>query len=109
MAKQDNFVRYTIRVPADLYMRLQDAAGLKSVNAEIVERLAASFDQKRKGIDWNDPDVMEAMRHAASYAAREAVTEVMALNPDIKEPPPRFRQQGSVPKTDVDGDDEGKN
>lgn len=43
MAKQDDFVRYTIRVPAALYARLQESAGVKSVNAEIVARLEASF------------------------------------------------------------------
>ena len=43
MAKQDDFVRYTIRVPAPLYERLKDAAGVKSVNAEIVARLENSF------------------------------------------------------------------
>jgi hypothetical protein len=39
MAKQDDYVRYTIRVPATLYARVQEAAGEKSVNAEIIERL----------------------------------------------------------------------
>lgn len=43
MAKQDDYVRYTIRVPADLYAQLQSAAGEKSVNAEIVARLERSF------------------------------------------------------------------
>lgn len=43
MAKQDEYVRYTIRVPAELYDRLKDAAGEKSVNAEIVARLEDSF------------------------------------------------------------------
>lgn len=43
MAKQDDYVRYTIRVPASLYARVQDAAGEKSVNAEIVARLEDSF------------------------------------------------------------------
>ena len=41
MAKQDDYVRYTIRVPSDLYARLQEAAGEKSVNAEIITRKAA--------------------------------------------------------------------
>lgn len=45
MAKQDDYVRYTIRVPAELYERLQLAAGEKSVNAEIVSRLENSFDE----------------------------------------------------------------
>lgn len=43
MAKQDDYVRYTIRVPSDLYRRLQEAAGEKSVNAEIVQRLWLSL------------------------------------------------------------------
>lgn len=43
MAKQADYVRYTIRVPADLYAALQDAARDKSINAEIIARLEASF------------------------------------------------------------------
>ena len=43
MAKQDDYVRYTIRVPSVLYGKLQEAAGEKSVNAEIVTRLESSF------------------------------------------------------------------
>lgn len=39
MAKQADYVRYTIRVPADLYASVQEAAGEKSVNAEILTRL----------------------------------------------------------------------
>lgn len=44
MAKQDDYVRYTIRVPVDLYLQIQAAAGDKSVNAEIISRLYGSFD-----------------------------------------------------------------
>lgn len=43
MAKQDEYVRYTIRVPTSLYDLLKDAAGEKSVNAEIVDRLEGTF------------------------------------------------------------------
>lgn len=43
MAKQDDYSRYTIRVPAALYKQLQDAAGDKSLNAEIIERLERSM------------------------------------------------------------------
>lgn len=43
MAKQAEYVRYTIRVPADLYARVQEAAGEKSVNAEIVAALAEKY------------------------------------------------------------------
>lgn len=36
MAKQDDYTRYTIRIPTPLYERVKRAAGEKSVNAEIV-------------------------------------------------------------------------
>lgn len=45
MAKQDDFTRYTIRVPTELYDRLKHAAGVKSVNAEIIERLELTFER----------------------------------------------------------------
>lgn len=45
MAKQDDYVRYTIRVPARLYAQIEDAAGEKSVNAEINARLQGSFEE----------------------------------------------------------------
>lgn len=46
MAKQDDYVRYTIRVPSELYFKIQESAGEKSINAEIVSRLAHSFDKR---------------------------------------------------------------
>lgn len=91
MAKDDGFVRYTVRVPADLYVRLQHAAGMKSVNAEIVERLQRSFGERPR-IDVHDPDFRLYMEAAASYAAREVMQEVMALNPGVKLPHNRFDQ-----------------
>ena len=45
MAKQDSYTRYTIRVPSELYARIQsmaDSAG-RSMNAEIVNRLERSI------------------------------------------------------------------
>lgn len=44
MAKQDDYVRYTIRLPASLYEQVRKAAGDKSVNAEIIARLHATFE-----------------------------------------------------------------
>ena len=44
MAKQDDFVRITLRIPGDLYERVTAAAETKSINAEILERLTASFE-----------------------------------------------------------------
>jgi hypothetical protein len=50
MAKQDDYIRYTIRVPAPLYESIRVAAGDKSINAEIVERLYSSFSATTSGI-----------------------------------------------------------
>ncbi|MEO1027522.1 MAG: hypothetical protein AAFX02_00555 [Pseudomonadota bacterium] len=43
MTERDEYTRYTIRIPTELYDRLQDASGHKSLNAEITLRLEASF------------------------------------------------------------------
>lgn len=43
MAKQDDYTRYTIRIPTPLYERVKAAAGEKSVNAEIVETLEEKY------------------------------------------------------------------
>lgn len=42
MARQDDWVRTQVRMPPELHVELSRAAGAKSLNAEIVERLAAS-------------------------------------------------------------------
>lgn len=46
MAKQDDYARYTIRVPKDIYSAIEAAAqdGGRSVNAEIINRLALTID-----------------------------------------------------------------
>lgn len=45
MAKQDDYTRYTIWVPAGLYQRVQDAAERegRSVNAEIIATLEDAY------------------------------------------------------------------
>lgn len=43
MAKQDEYTRYTIRVPTHLYERVKKSAGEKSVNAEIVATLEEAY------------------------------------------------------------------
>jgi hypothetical protein len=49
MAKQDSYVRITIRIPAELHADLVKSAGARSLNAEIVERLSDSvFDDHRR-------------------------------------------------------------
>lgn len=53
MAKQDDYTRYTIRVPADLYQRVQDAADRegRSVNAEIVATLEEKYPPSNSALD----------------------------------------------------------
>lgn len=43
MAKQDEFIRITLRLPPALHARLTKIAGAKSLNAEIVSRLEESI------------------------------------------------------------------
>lgn len=48
MAKQDDYARYTIRIPTELYERVRGSAGDASVNAEIIRRLELSFQLDRE-------------------------------------------------------------
>jgi len=88
MAKQDDYVRYTIRVPANLYAQIQAAAGEKSVNAEIVERLAESIARDRwlndlsaNGPEQDEEDAAVRRRYDISpnpsgqFVAPEGVSE----------------------------------
>jgi hypothetical protein len=81
MAKQDDYVRYTIRVPADLYGKLQEAAGEKSINAEIITRLEASFDKfLPEGLHDEGREIVRQLREE-----REAIERVMATKVPIFE------------------------
>lgn len=44
MAGHDGYTRYTVRIPDALYAKIKEAAGEKSVNAEILERLERSLE-----------------------------------------------------------------
>lgn len=63
MAKQDNYARYTIRVPQDVYSALEQAATAanRSVNAEIVQRLEQSLRDFEEVEDlWKQIDQRDA-------------------------------------------------
>lgn len=67
MAKQDDWVRLTVRMPPDLYERLQAivASGPLSMNAEIVARLERTL--RPPTLDTPaDPAAVEDMRDAAN-------------------------------------------
>lgn len=43
MSRDDGYTRYTMRIPTDLYDRIKEAAGEKSVNAEVLGILAREY------------------------------------------------------------------
>lgn len=80
MAKQDAFVRYTIRVPADLYADLQKAAGMKSLNAEIVARLKDSITAE-KALASGEPtmaDIADELMRQVKSLTRDLAFEKVA-------------------------------
>ena len=46
MAGHDGYTRYTMRIPDDLYERIKEAAGEKSINAEILAVLHKAYPPK---------------------------------------------------------------
>lgn len=60
MAKQDDWVRLTVRLPPEVYARLTEtvATGPNSMNAEIVSRLEFSFSaeeaKKREAVEFEE-------------------------------------------------------
>jgi hypothetical protein len=77
MAKQDDFIRYTIRVPADLYRLVEMAAfeANRSNNAEIIARLEASFAHSSAGVSEADAALVQRIERL-----EEAVREVLAVS-----------------------------
>lgn len=83
MAKQDDYSRYTIRVPQHLYAALDEAASAsnRSINAEIVERLAFAvehppehWEKLSRAVQALDSELDQA---AAKYDALARHAEVM--------------------------------
>lgn len=74
MAKQDDWVRLTVRMPPELYERLADtvARGPLSMNAEIVDRLENSFASDH-AVNQNQ------FERSAKQIAYEAATEAAKL------------------------------
>lgn len=96
MAKQDDYARYTVRLPADLYARIQALATLheRSVNSEIISMLQlaleiAEYDGSGPAYEPladDDPDrlalIVEDEKHRAiernRVLARHGVDNVLA-------------------------------
>lgn len=88
MAKQDDYTRYTIRVPQHLYAALDQAASAsnRSINAEIVERLAFAvehppehWEKLASAVQALDSELDEA---AAKYDALSRHAEIMNVVTD---------------------------
>lgn len=74
MAKQDDWVRLTVRMPPELYARLQQAVadGPNSMNAEVVARLQQSLEEPVRtagGVPLTN-EGLELMRAIAGDTAR---------------------------------------
>ena len=61
MAKQDDYVRYTVRLPAELYEKIKDKAGHSSVNSGIIDMLSSPRDDT-----WRDYFAGQALAGIAS-------------------------------------------
>lgn len=51
MSRDDGYTRYTMRIPTDLYDRIKEAAGEKSVNAEVLGVLAREYPPPSSGTE----------------------------------------------------------
>ncbi|MGJ0506545.1 MAG: hypothetical protein ACR652_05285 [Methylocystis sp.] len=65
MAKQDDYVRITIRIPKDLHEALVYFAGPRSLNAEIVARLGRSVREQERRMHMRDFAYGNASQDAA--------------------------------------------
>lgn len=98
--------QYIVRFPdgmRDALKRAAEANG-RSMNAEIVHRLETSlYALPLDGRVDDDFRVQELVKATADSAARTAVQEMMALYPEIKEPPARYadRQAGKYSEAEV--------
>jgi hypothetical protein len=70
--KQTDFVRTALRVPPELHAKLHQAAeeSERTFNAEILERLARSFDED-EAPRWTTGDVNALARELAKRMAQE--------------------------------------
>lgn len=68
MAKQDDYIRYTIRVPQETYNLVTSAAeeSGRSINGEIVARLTESFE--RRTLDLSDEGIVAVLRRTEAVA-----------------------------------------
>lgn len=84
MTRDDGYTRYTVRIPTPLYEMLKEASGAKSVNAEIVLRLEASFAKTSFSMEevrvvGGDDDPTKAALARALVALSIATRDIRAI------------------------------
>ncbi|ACM35621.1 MULTISPECIES: Arc family DNA-binding protein [Rhizobium/Agrobacterium group] len=74
MAKQDDYVRYTIRIPRWIYTLVENSAGehTRSINAEIIENLTYAHSDEAK----RDKDLIDELRHDY-FSIRERLDDAL--------------------------------
>jgi hypothetical protein len=84
MAKQDNYVRYTIRVPQETYSQLEKAAAgaNRSANAEIVGRLEQSVEFEAPDYQRLAQNFKELQKELKQVRAMNAITARMITRSD---------------------------
>lgn len=88
MAKQDDYARYTIRVPAHLYASIEKAAQEteRSVNAEIIQRLELAMSEdlweRQKFVDtlkFKQHIIDKQLHMLSEHLAKKALVEQMLV------------------------------
>ncbi len=95
MAKQDDYVRYTIRVPGKLYSRLQEVADehKRSVNAEIIDRLSSLLLDEAYSAGTETSETLKTLLTASDMLAKQAARETMKVFVAFMDLPPDKREQ----------------
>lgn len=79
MARQDDYTRYTIRIPTDLYERVKASSGEASVNSTIVAVLEEKFPPPVGGLDA----IRQEIRHL--FAETNGIVDKLAAASDPEE------------------------
>lgn len=90
MAKQDDFIRLTLRLPPALHEMLVEAAGPRSLNAEIIDRLESSILDEQLG---RTKSLETLLQSVAKVAARQAVRAIWESWDAFQNLPPNERDE----------------
>lgn len=86
LAKQENWLKITLRLPPELHRKLAEATGANSLNAEIVQRLELSLTLPPIALP---PELVERMRAAPEeYRATSAGELIQTLHRLFPTAPP---------------------